>query len=395
MKRQLAILDYSLGAMRRRRARTIAITSGLAFVVGLMASVVFLTGALRGEFEAGARELPDLTVQHLVAGRPALIDSALAARLHDIPAVRSVTPRVWGYFFMPALSGNLTIVGVDPARPSIARAMRRAIRAGRPLARRSGETVLGETLAGFLGVRIGDSISLPIASVEQPRFLRIVGLFRHDTALRTADVLLVGEDDARALLGVPASSATDIAIALTNPDEAAVVAEEIAARVPSARVLDKKLLRRTYALTFDERGGLVAAMLLPALAALLLLAWDRLTGIGEAERREIGILKAIGWETADVLAARVWESALVAGAGTVTGLLAAYVYVFALRAPGLAGALFGWSAIYPALDLAPRIELGDLASIAAAVVVPFVAVSIVPSWRAAMLDPDRAMRGLA
>jgi hypothetical protein len=29
------------------------------------------------------------------------------------------------------------------------------------------------------------------------------------------------------------------------------------------------------------------------------------------------------------------------------------------------------------------------------VLAPFVAVSIVPAWRAAMLDPDRAMRGSA
>ena len=31
----------------------------------------------------------------------------------------------------------------------------------------------------------------------------------------------------------------------------------------------------------------------------------------------------------------------------------------------------------------------------AGVVVPFVAISVVPAWRAAMLDPDEALRGIA
>ena len=45
---------------------------------------------------------------------------------------------------------------------------------------------------------------------------------------------------------------------------------------------------------------------------MLILAWDRLGGLGPSERREIAVQKAVGWSTADVLYAKLYESVLVA-----------------------------------------------------------------------------------
>lgn len=394
MKRQIALLDYALGALGRRRMRSISLAVGIALVVTMYASVLFVTDALRREVQVTKGELPALTVQRLVAGRPALIDRATADAIAAIPAVKSARPRVWGYFFVPALSGNLTIVGVDTARPAALGDLARTVRGGRSLRAdsASGEMVMGDALADLLGLRVGDELMLPTGGPE--RFLRLVGTFRSESALRTADVLVTSEADARALLSVPEGQATDVAVELTNPDEAKIVAEKIGDMLPSSRVIDEQLLDRTYDLTFSARSGLLAAALLPALAALLLLAWDRLSGLGELERREIGVLKSIGWETRDVLTARIWESLVVSLAGSMSGLVAAYVWVFPLHAPGLAGVLFGWSAIYPPIALVPAVSLEQLLALVALVVVPFVAVSLVPAWRAAMLDPDQAMRGL-
>lgn len=388
VRRQLALLDHALGGLRRRWVRSATLAVGLAFVVGMYASVLFLTDALRHEFAMGARALPDLTVQRLVAGRPGLLDATLAARVAEIPAVSSARPRVWGYLFLPALPGNVTVIGASDRR-----GLPRTIGKGRAPAPGAHEVVLGDVLADFLGIEPGDEIELP--GDEAPCVLQVVGTFRSESALYTADVLYTAtDDDARCLLGVPAGQATDLAVRLTNPDEAHIVAGKIADLLPHARVLEKSLVRRTYELSFDGRAGLLAGALLPALAALLLLAWDRLTGLGELERREIGLLKTVGWETRDVLAARMWESFVVATAGAVVGLAGAYAYCFLARAPGLASILFGWSSVYPPLDLVPVVDLEQILAILSVVVVPFVAVSVVPAWRAAMLDPDRAMRGV-
>lgn len=385
MRRQLAILDFALGSLRRRAGKSLALTLGLAFVVALFASALFLTDALEREHSLAADRMPDMTVQRLIAGRPALIEESVAAALEDIPTVRRVQPRVWGYYFFRALEANVTIVGAEPDA-----SLDVAVEEGR-LPRKAGEVAIGVALANLLGLRVGDELGVPIDG--EVVFSDVVGTFGDASALRSADLIVATPEHARVLLGVPEGMATDLAIDLTTQDEAGVVTQRIDERLPGARVLDKRLLRRTYELTFDTRGGLLAALLVPALAAFLLLAWERLTGLGDAERREIGVLKAVGFGTADVLAARMWESLAMALGGASLGVILAYVYVFVFRAPGMADAMLGWSAIHPPFVLAPALDATQTFALIALVVVPFVAVSIVPAWKAAMIDPDRALRG--
>lgn len=384
MKAHVARFRFALGACARRAGRTASMMVGLAFITALFAAVVFLTDALRHEARLGIGELPDLMVQRTVAGRPALLDAAHVSSLTAMRGVRSVTPRVWGYLYVPSLEANLTVVALSVS-PDASLALE-----GR-LPRDSEDVVVGQALAERLGLRIGDEVALPAA--ERYQLVRVVGLFRSATALRTADVVLAREPLARALLGVPDGAYTDLAVALSVADEAPVVANRAAALFPGARVLQRSLLERTHALTFDARGGMLSVLLLPALAALLLLAWDRLTGLGEVERREIGILKAVGWQTREVLEVRVYEQLVVALTGASLGVALAYFYVFWLGAPGMAGALFGWSALYPELQLTPSVDASAPLSVLAAVVLPYVAVGLVPALHAALLDPLDAQRG--
>jgi hypothetical protein len=369
MKAHVARFRFALGACSRRSGRTAAMMVGLAFITALFASVVFLTDALRHEARLGIGELPDLMVQRTVAGRPALLDATHVGALTEMRGVRSVTPRVWGYLYVPSLEANLTVVGLTESPDASL-----ALEGGLP--REDEDVVVGEALAERLGLRIGDEVALPAA--ERYQLVRVVGLFRAASALRTADVVLAREPLARALLGVPDGAYTDLAVTLSVADEAPVVANRAASLFPGARVLQRSLLERTHALTFDARGGMLSVLLLPALAALLLLAWERLTGLGEVERE-----------------VRVYEQLIVALTGASLGVVLAYVYVFWLGAPGMAGALFGWSALFPELQLTPSVDASAPLSVLAAVVLPYVAVGLVPALRAALLDPLDALRGRA
>lgn len=384
MRRLVSLLDHALGAALRRRSRNAAIVVGLTLVVGLAESVTMLTGSLTREYERGTSALPDLVVQSLVGGRPSLVDPASLDALRSRAGVRAVTPRIWGYLYVPSIEANVTIVARSGAS-SDARIV------GGRLPRESGEAALGRTLADALGIRIGDTLALPDG--ERWSSYRVVGVFRAATALRTADLVVVGETDARRLLHMPDGSATDLAIGVSSDAEIEPTAHAVHELLPTARILERTLLARTYALTFGARSGLVAIMLLPAIAALLLLAWDRLTGLGEDERREIAILKLVGFSTGDVLRVRMFESGLVAFVGTSLGFAAAYAFVFVADAPLLADALLGWSRLAPTIELVPAVGAGDLMTLLGLVVVPFVAVSIVPAFLAAMRDPIDAWRG--
>ena len=128
------------------------------------------------------------------------------------------------------------------------------------------------------------------------------------------------------------------------------------------------------------------------IAALLLLAWDRLTGLGEVERREIGILKAIGWETGDGIRMKVWEGLIISLTAFLLGGIAAYVHVFHFGAAVFAPVLKGWSVLYPRFTLVPAADGLQIATLFFFTVVPYTAAVLVPIWRAAITDPDAVMR---
>jgi lipoprotein-releasing system permease protein len=384
------LLVFALASLSRRAGKAVALGVGLALTVTLVAAVIFLTDALRAESQRAERALPDVVVQRLVGGRPTIIETSEVQKLQGIDGVSEVRARVWGYLFLPAIQGNVTIVGVpDAARPlDDARAV---LGEGRDLTRGAHEMLVGDTLAHALGLAVGDTLGLP-TSKPSPA-LRVAGTFRSDLDLYAADVLLCDDSDARALLGLAPNEATDIAVFVRNPAERRIVSETILARMPGARVIDKDALGRVYNLAYGRRGGLVLAASIPALIALIVLAWDRASGISPEEKREIAILKAVGFSTSDVLWARMFESLAVAVIASAVGLVAAYAWVFWAGAPGLRPALVGWSVLYPEAKLTPEVDFTQLLGISLSVVAPFVGLSIVGAWRAATLDPMDAMRG--
>jgi ABC-type lipoprotein release transport system permease subunit len=384
------LLGYAASALARRRAKAFALGGGLAFAVALVAAVLFLTGALRGEAERARAAIPDVVVQRLVAGRPSAIALADAEALEGIPSVRRVRPRVWGYVFLPDLQGNVAVVGVPRGAPPLDE-VRGVLASGRDLRVGAHEMVAGDALARFLGLPLGDSMALPTPTPSAP--LTLVGTFGSAVETYANDVVLVDEEDARAVLALDPAHATDLALDVANPAESRIVARTVLARLPGTRVVERDLLGRVYALAYGRRAGLVLAAAIPAILALLVLAWDRASGLAPDERKEIAILKAVGWSNGEVLWAKLFESLLVGAAATGVGLALAYTWVFVAGAPGLRAAIAGWSVLYPEGPLTPEVDVAELLAIACAVLGPFVALSIVPAWRAASLDPMESMRG--
>ena len=383
------LFAFAVRGLRRRLGRALALGAGLALTVVLVAAILFVTDALRAEARRASAAVPNVVVQRLVGGRPTVIDTSEAEKLRDIPSVRRARPRVWGYLFLPALQGNVTVVGTAADAPPLDD-VRGTLSSGRDAKRGAHEMVVGKRLADMLGLGVGDEMQLPTASPSPP--LRVAGTFTGAVEIWTADVLVCDDDDARAILGLAKNEATDIALDLANDEEEHVVAASALGRVPNARVIEGRSLLRVYEAGYGRRAGLLFAASIPALVALLLLAWDRASGLGPAERREVAILKAVGFGTRDVLLVKLYEATIVAAVATAVGLALADAWVFVFGAPGLRAALVGWSVLYPETPFVPEVDVTQLVAIASAVVVPYVGLSIVPSWRAAIVDPMQAMR---
>ena len=208
----------------------------------------------------------------------------------------------------------------------------------------------------------------------------------------SADMVLLSEADFRRFFGMGADEFTDVALRVRNPREAAKVAEKAGLLLRQHRIVTREDLLRTYEALFSWREGLLLAMLAAAVLAFGILAFDRASGLSAHERREIGILKAVGWDTRDVIHMKLWEATLIAAIAFLSGTLAAYVHVFGFDAPLLTPVLKGWSVLYPRVTPPPAVDCLQLATLALLAVLPCLVAIVVPIWRTASADPDAVMR---
>jgi len=74
------------------------------------------------------------------------------------------------------------------------------------------------------------------------------------------------------------------------------------------------------------------------------------------------------------------------------GTILAYVHIFFASYVFFEPVLKGWSVLYPHFRLIPHIDTYHTAALFFLTVVPYTAATIIPSWKAAIVDPDEVMR---
>ncbi|MCU0578405.1 MAG: FtsX-like permease family protein [Desulfobacterota bacterium] len=373
IERQKNILDYTLAALLRRKRKNAVLVLVYTLIVFLLASVVFFSRSLQREAADLLQGAPEMIVQRQVAGRHELIPLAYLEKIKKIRGVQAARGRLWGYYYDPVVGANYTLL--VPESREVA----------------PGTMAVGEGLARLRLSAVGDDIEFRThdGSLKE---LKIARIFPAELGLVSSDLVLVAEEDFRGLFGMPRELVTDLAVQVRNPKELPTIAYKIAEALPDTRQILREEILRTYDAVFNWRGGILIAILSGSVLAFILLAWDKASGMSMEERREIGVLKAIGWETADVIQMKCWEGLAISLTAFLPGVLLAYAHV-ALTSAGLfEPVLKGWAVLYPHFSIKPYLDVSQVAALFFLAVVPYTVATIIPSWRAAIVDPDAVMR---
>lgn len=385
LRKRAKMLDFAVGALLRRKGRNGAILVVFTFVVALLFSILFLVESLKAEAQLLLSHGPDLVVQRVQGGRHELIPAQYAESIGALRGVRSVQPRVWGYYYDAYTEANFTVMESRTGPEEF------ALVSGR-MPQAKGELAIGKGVARLRQLGEWDEFILIDGSGLGVTF-QVVGVFETDSHLLTNDLVVMTPDDIRAFFLVEPGRATDVMVTVANPNEVNTVARKIRRIHPDSRPISRKEVLRTYDAVFNWRSGMLLAAFAGAVIAFCVLAWDKATGLSGEERREIGVLKAVGWDTSDVLEVKFWEGAAISLTALLAGLVVAYVHVFFLDATLLVPVLRGWSVLFPTLEVVPRPDLYSVVRVGFFTVIPYVASTVLPSWRAAVADPDAVIRG--
>ncbi len=372
IEKQRSIMDFTVSSLMRRKAKNMALIAVYTLVVFMVGSALFFTQAMKREASLILKDAPEMVVQRMLGGRYDPIPVAYMEKISRIRGVISAEPRLWGYYFDPSAGANYTLMvpRTPPARAHMI--IGNGIARSRSVARR-----YIMSLRGYDGVIRNYTVDGELSPASE---------------LVSADLILISEADFREIFQFPPALATDIVVTVRNHQELPTIARKVAALLPDTRPIIREEMVRTYDDLFDWRGGMVLLLFGMALLAFVIFAWDKASGLSAEEKREIGILKAIGWETSEIITVRTYEGLFVSFFSFTCGILAAYLHVFLFSARLFAPALKGWSVLYPEFRITPFIDPYQVTILFFLTVAPYTLATIVPSWRAAIVDPDAVMR---
>ncbi len=365
---------WALRDVLRRPGEALLLAAALGALAALLGMTLLASQAVTHTADRLVAAGPSLVVRRLDAGGWAPLPEAEGvAAARSVRGVSAAVGRLWG--IIPGPQGAVTVIGCDAAAAQ----------------------ALGVPAPGLGDVIVGPAVvDQPVLGTEldlrrldgrptTPLVVRAILTATHGAALHQA--ALVHPDRARRLLGVPPGHVSDLAIDVFHDSEQAAILPDLTAALPwPTRAVTRRDATGQAASTLARRGSLSTLIALPALLAVLVLivgvARDRV-----GRRAEVGLLKALGWGTGDVVRLHLWRALWIGAPATVLGLTAAYALVLWPGAEWPGALLFGWSGPPPPLTLDPDGAVLVLAEVAALVAAPWTLAALWPAFRAATADP--------
>ena len=410
--------ELALRYLRARRREggiaLIAIISYVAIALAVMALIIVMS------IMAGFRnELLDrmlsfnghMYVQGQILGDPDR--EAAVTRIAAVPGVTSVSPLTENQALVRA-AGQTTGAIVRGLRPQDLGSMSYVNDSLTPEARRAfgngpygGDNILiGKALAEGMGLRIGDPITLYSPTGADSAFGNLGGL---EKTYRVGGVFTSGTADFdRSFIFMPLEQAQlffgkegvwdVIELKVAEPDRVADLIQPVReASGPSAIVSDwrDRLAAFWGALKVERVAMSIILGLVVAIAALNIISG--IVMLVKNKTRDIAILRTVGASQMSMLRIFFISGAAIGVAGTITGLVLGLVFCLNIGAiqhflEALLGVQLFNADVYMLDSIPAEVDAMDVIWVTLWSVFMSCVASLLPSWRAAKMDPVEALR---
>ncbi len=368
LRRHLPLAVWAARDIQRRWGRASLLFACLAGIAFTTAAILLFSQALETTWGRLMQATPNLVIRRIDAGgwAPLPIDEALACA-GTVPGVLNPTARIWGVAAGP--EGPVTVVASAAALP--------ADRLGGIKPPSPGRAVVGQ---GVSRSPPGSRLEL---NARDGLSVEIVDTFPAATGLVTHDLVWITPDDARQLLGLAPSQASDLAVYLFREDsEQAIQADLVAAFPWPVHIADRNTSLLRYHARANRSGGLALLIGLPALLGLLLVI--SATAVDTMGRQaHWGLLQSMGWTAADLVRLQVSQAVMVGLPAVTLGLALAYTAVFYPPASGVIALWITGGPHIPTLILERSGAVLIMLQIAALVGLPYLAAVFLTTLRTA------------
>jgi ABC-type lipoprotein release transport system permease subunit len=379
--------------LSKHKSKHIAIFIISILIVFLTSSILFLKNSLQKEVNSTLENQSDFLIQKINSGKTQNIPTSWIDDFSSINGVTSVQQRVYGlYYFMPE-NIYFTIIGVDFFEETTNKNIKELL------------NILN--ISDFLSTNsmiIGNGVKKIFDKYHYFDFydfklsnknLETIKIFKDlpkEANLVANDLIIMDINLAKQILNINEDEATDIILNVPNNLERQNVKEQILIKHSNIRVLQKDELKKMYENMFNYKGGIFLILFIVVLFTFILILYQRYSMISSTDKREIGILKAVGWSIKDIIKLKIMENFIVAFMAFIIGVIFAYIFIFILNAPILKNIFIGFSNIQNDFTISSNIEISSLITLFLFFMIPFLSAVLIPVWKVAIIDSTKSMK---
>ena len=363
------------------------------FIIFLLSSVVFISSSIKKEFELILKNQPDLIVQKIEGGKFTWTPTDYIDEIEDILGVDNVKGRVYGIYYFNRTNTPFKIIGVDffENEEVVKNLHIKDIDIKKFLSKDN--MIVSYGVREFLNKHYyNDYYDFTINNTDKKRVFVYSVIDPKELNILDNNLIIMDINLAKQILNIDDEYVTDISLNVLNDSEIDSVYEQIILKFFNVKLIKKSDMNTFYHKLLNYKGGFFLTLYVVILVTFMLILYQRYSLVSSTEKKEIGILRAVGWSISDVLKLKLFESLIIGVVAFGVGVLIAFIFVFYANGIVLRDIFLKFNNIDSNVHFLINIDFGLIAMLFLFYIIPFVASILIPSWKIATINPYEVMR---
>ena len=377
----------------KHKSKHIAIFIISILIVFLISSVLFISNSLKKEAFSTLENQSDFVIQKINSGK--ILDTPISwvEDFSSINGIKNTQQRVYGqYYFMPE-NVYFTIVGLDLFEENTNKNLKELLKIlNISDFLQKDSMIIGNGIKKiFDKYHYFDSYDFKLSNNK----LTTVKIFKdlpQEANLVANDLIIMDINLAKIILNINEEDSTDIVLNVPNNLERQNIKEQLILKHSNIRILQKESLKKEYENMFNYKGGIFLVLFIVVIFTFILILYQRYSMISSNDKKEIGILKAVGWSIKDIIKLKIIENFIVGFMAFIIGIIISYIFVFILNAPILKNIFIGFSNIQNDFILNPNIDFTIIVTLFLFFIIPFLSAILIPVWKISIIDANESMK---
>ena len=377
----------------KHKSKHIAIFIISILIVFLISSVLFISNSLKKEAFSTLENQSDFVIQKINSGKILDTPTSWIEDFSFINGVKNTQQRVYGqYYFMPE-NVYFTIVGIDLFEENTNKNLRELLKIlNISDFLKNDSMIIGNGIKKiFDKYHYFDSYDFKLSNNK----LTTVKIFKdlpQEANLVANDLIIMDINLAKKILNINEENSTDIVLNVPNDLEKQNIKEQLILKHSNIRILQKESLKKEYENMFNYKGGIFLVLFIVVIFTFILILYQRYSMISSNDKKEIGILKAVGWSIKDIIKLKIIENFIVGFMAFIIGIIISYIFVFILNAHILKNIFIGFSNIQNDFILNPNIDFTIIVTLFLFFIIPFLSAILIPVWKISIIDANESMK---